>query len=166
MNFKGKHAFVTGAGKRVGRTLAEALIRGGVRVTAHYRNSKKEVLELCDWAKSIGQTAIPVQADLTDIASLKRAVSESVSTLGPLHVLINNASEFHSTPTLNCTEEQWDSLLDSNLKGQFFLAQAAAPHLMKEGGVILNIVDIHAQQPLANFFTIRRLKRRSLDAHP
>jgi len=66
-----------------------------------------------------------------------------------LDILVNNASSFYPTPVGNVTEEQWDDLMGSNLKAPFFLSQAVAPYLKKQQGCIVNIVDIHAQRPMA-----------------
>ena len=69
---------------------------------------------------------------------------------GALDVLVNNASTFYPTPLGSITEDDWHDLIDSNLKAPLFLCQSALPHLKQTRGVIVNIVDIHAQRPLRN----------------
>ena len=72
-------------------------------------------------------------------------------TNGPVDILVNSASDFFSTPALTCTEEEWDSLLDLNLKGQFFLAQACAKTMSDRAGVIVNLIDVYAERSSRNF---------------
>jgi pteridine reductase len=68
-----------------------------------------------------------------------------------LDLLVNNASRFYPTPVGEVSEAQWDDMVSTNLKAPFFLAQAAAPHLKKSGGGIINIADIYGDRPLPNF---------------
>jgi pteridine reductase len=75
-------------------------------------------------------------------------VEATAAAFGRLDALVNNASSFYPTPVGAATEEQWDDLIGTNLKAPFFLAQAAAPHLKKTHGCIVNIADIHAERPI------------------
>ncbi|MGB1311400.1 MAG: SDR family oxidoreductase, partial [Leucothrix sp.] len=72
-----------------------------------------------------------------------------ISLTGRLDILVNNASSFYPTPVGDIAESDWNNLFDSNLKGPLFLSQAAAPHLSNAQGCIVNMVDIHAERPLA-----------------
>jgi pteridine reductase len=84
------------------------------------------------------------------MSTLKPMVETVLAKTRRLDVLVNNASSFYPTPLGSITEEQWDDLVGSNLKAPLFLCQAALPSLMASKGVIINIVDVHAQRPLRN----------------
>ena len=143
---------ITGAAHRIGATTAKLLHENGMNIVLHYRGSREQALsvqkELNDNREN---SVILIQADLHITNGLPALIEESVKAWGRLDVLINNASSFYPTPIEKSTEAQWDDLVGSNLKAPFFLSQAAAPHLKKNNGCIINIVDIHADRPLKNF---------------
>jgi pteridine reductase len=91
-----------------------------------------------------------VQAELGDTARLPSLIEAAIARFGRLDALVNNASAFHPTPIGQASEADWNALFDSNAKGPFFLAQAAAPHLRAAGGAIVNLVDVYGERPLAN----------------
>ena len=146
---EGRWALVTGAGKRIGATIARALHEAGASVAVHYFTSAHDadrvVAELN--AERPG-SALAVGGDIRDIAVIERIVAEVTAHAGRLDVLVNNASTFYPTPLGTVTDDAWHDLIDSNLKAPLFFAQAALPHLKQAHGVIINIVDIHAQRPL------------------
>lgn len=147
----GQWALITGAGKRIGACVARLLHAHGMNIAIHYRGSAADAGALAaELNAARADSAITVQADLRDTVRLKALVAEVVEQAGRLDLLLNNASSFYPTPLADVTEEHWDDLLGTNLKAPLFLAQAAAPHLEKSGGCIVNIVDIHAQRPLSN----------------
>jgi pteridine reductase len=92
-----------------------------------------------------------VQADLLDTAGLPEIVRNTVGRFDRLDALVNNASSFFPTPVGDMTQASWDALIGANLKAPLFLSQAAAPHLRKTGGAIVNITDIHAERPLKSY---------------
>jgi pteridine reductase len=92
-----------------------------------------------------------VQADLHDPASLRKLVESATAFRGRLDLLVNNASSFYPTPLSEATTAHWDDLFGSNLKAPFFLSQAAAPLLRQQQGVIINLIDIHAERPLKGY---------------
>jgi pteridine reductase len=94
------------------------------------------------------RSAAVVTANLLDLAALPGIVAGAVSAFGRLDALINNASSFYPTPLGSVSPEQWADLMGTNLRAPFFLAQAAAPQLRSTKGVIVNMIDIHAQRPL------------------
>lgn len=151
MKLKGKHVLVTGAARRVGREIAETLIGQGANLSAHYHHSREAVEKLLTWGRSQGVRTVAVQADLKQSKEIEAAVAEAVEELGPVDILINSASIFHPTPALTCTDSEWDEMLDSNLKGQFFFAQQAARSMTGREGVIINIADVHASKPIAKY---------------
>ena len=147
-----KVALITGAAHRIGATTAKLLHQNGMNIVLHYRGSREKAQalqkELNDKREN---SVIIIQADLHITNGLSTLIEESVKAWGQLDVLINNASTFYPTLIGKATEDQWDDLIGSNLKAPFFLSQAAAPHLKKSKGCIVNIVDIHAERPLKNF---------------
>ncbi len=92
-----------------------------------------------------------LQADLLDLDALPGLVAEVTTRFGRLDGLVNNASSFFPTPVGTLTAAQWEDLSGSNLRAPLFLSQAAAPALRDAGGAIVNIVDIHAERPLAGY---------------
>ena len=143
---------ITGAAHRIGATTAKLLHQNGMNIVLHYRGSREKAQavqkELNDKREN---SVILIQADLHITNGFPALIEASVKAWGRLDVLINNASSFYPTKMGKATEEQWDDLIGSNLKAPFFLSQAAAPHLKKTNGCIINIVDIHAERPLKTF---------------
>ena len=151
-NNETKVALITGAAHRIGARTAKRLHRSGMNIVLHYRSSRKAAQALQQILNDERENSVVlIQADLHATAGLNTLVEEAVKALGRLDVLINNASSFYPTPIGKVSEDQWDDLMGSNLKAPFFLSQAAAPHLKKQSGCIVNIVDIHAERPLKNY---------------
>ena len=143
---------ITGAAKRVGAEIARTLQGAGARVVLHHRASTAEAEALAAQLNAVREkSALVIRRDLRDVAGLAAMVEEAVSHFGRLDGLINNASSFFPTPVGAIDEAMWDDLMGSNLKGPLFLSQAAAPHLAKKNGCIVNITDIHAERPLKNY---------------
>ena len=146
-----KVALVTGAARRIGAAIVTRLHESGADVAIHYRGSADEAAALADKLNAQRpDSARTFAADLTDLVALRELVESVHDWHGRLDVLVNNASSFYPTPIGEITEDHWDDLLGSNLKAPLFLSQAAAPSLRTSNGVIINIVDIHAQRPLRN----------------
>lgn len=144
-----KVILVTGAARRIGAAIVTCLHENGARVVVHYGSSADDAKQLTAGLNQIREnSAMTIQADLQVIADLPGLINSVVSWGGRLDGLVNNASRFYATPVGSITEEHWDELLGSNLKAPLFLSQAAAPQLRKNGGAIINIVDIHSQRPL------------------
>jgi pteridine reductase len=145
----GKWALVTGAARRVGASIARALHGAGAGVAIHYRGSAAPAEALAaELNAGRAGSAFTVQADLLDCGRLEAMVAEIVGRTGRLDVLVNNASSFYPTPLGSVTAAQWEDLVGTNLRAPLFLSQAAAPHLKAAGGVIVNLIDIHAVRPL------------------
>lgn len=143
-------ALVTGAAKRVGAEIARNLHAAGYDLALHCRRSRSELDELA--AMLEGQrphSVLVLQADLDNVEMLPDLVDAAIERFGRLDALVNNASTFEPTPLPSATPAQWDSLIASNARAPFFLAQAAAPALANARGCIVNLVDIYAERPLA-----------------
>ena len=148
---EGQWALVTGAGVRIGATIARTLHAAGAGVAIHYRASAGPARELADELNALRSgSALTVQADLLDSSALAGRVADVVDRAGRLDILVNNASSFYPTPLGEVTEQQWVDLVGTNFKAPLFLSQAALPQLRANRGCIVNIVDIHSQRPLRN----------------
>lgn len=148
----GKVVLVTGSAKRVGAAIARRLHAGGANLMLHYKSSQTDAQRLkAELEAARAGSAATVQADLLNVAALAELVRSVVARFGRLDVLVNNASSFYPTPLGDISVEAWDDLIGTNLKAPLFLSQAAAPFLKKTGGVIINIVDIHAERPLKSY---------------
>lgn len=146
---EGKVVLITGAAHRIGATTARLLHATGANIVLHYRASRKGALALQEELNAQRENSvILVQADLLQTEKLTALVREAKEAWGRLDVLVNNASTFYPTAIGEVGENEWNDLIGSNLKAPFFLAQAAAPHLKRARGCIVNIVDIHADRPL------------------
>ena len=144
----GRTALVTGAAKRLGAATARALHTEGMNLLIHYHKSEDEAAALAKELNAArADSAAIAQADLANTQGLESLVKAALQWDG-LDVLVNNASSFRPTPIGSIGEDDWDDLMGSNLKAPLFLAQAAAPHLKKNHGCIVNMIDIHAYRPL------------------
>jgi NAD(P)-dependent dehydrogenase (short-subunit alcohol dehydrogenase family) len=147
----GKHILITGAAKRIGRSIAEYLASRGARVLLHYGNSRTEaeaVAARCAWG---GQPAPLFQADLSRVPDILR-MFEEVRGLGlPLDGLVNNAARFTRIQALDVTEEDWDYIHSVNLKAVFFCCQQAAKIMLEQenGGRIVNLSSLGGIRPWA-----------------
>ena len=151
-SLSGKVVLVTGGAKRVGAAIVRRLHRGGANLMLHYRGSEREAKALREELNAArGNSVALVQADLLDIQGLPEIVRNTVNRFDRLDALVNNASAFFPTPVGEMTPANWESLIGANLRAPLFLSQAAAPHLKKTGGAIVNITDIHAERPLKNY---------------
>jgi len=144
-----KVALVTGSARRIGAGIARHLHAHGYRVALHGNQSHEELQSLAfDLESERPGSVLVLQADLRDLGELPDMVEQVVSHFGRLDALVNNASNFYPTPLAQTTPEQWDDLFAVNARAPFFLAQAAAPHLGRQRGAIVNLTDLHATQPL------------------
>ncbi len=146
-----KTVLITGGAKRIGRQLALTLHEAGHNIIVHYRSSAGAANELVSHLNSLREkSANSVQGDLLDIGGIPSLIDQCIEHFGRLDALINNASSFYPTPIELLEEDFWNDLIGSNLKAPAFLAKSAAKHLRDTGGTIINIVDIHARNPMAN----------------
>ena len=150
MSIGDKTALVTGAGARIGAAIATALHQRGCHVLVHYNSNQQGASDL---AASLNanrrDSATVVCADL----SLGHGVEQLIETCRRhtrrLDVLVNNASRFYPTVAGETLPYQWDDLINSNLRGPYFLSQGLLQPLRAAGGSIVNILDVHAQRPMS-----------------
>ena len=149
LHLNNKTYFITGGARRIGAAIAENLHADGANLLIHYRNSSKAAKALAEKLNHMRPESVVLhQADLGDIKKLKSGMLKAIKAFGRVDGLINNASSFYPTPLEKANEEDWDALFNSNLKGAFFLSQAALPYLKESNGAIINITDIFAEQPM------------------
>lgn len=147
-----KVALITGSARRIGAIIARKLHEASYNVVLHYRQSQKEAEQLAAELNALRKnSAITLQADLNDGEKLPELIQKAASAWNRLDLLLNNASSFYSTPVSESTSAQWDDLINSNVKGAYFLSAHAAPFLKKNQGHIINIIDIYGQRPLKNY---------------
>jgi len=157
----GKVVLITGAVKRVGAAIARRLHRDGAQLMLHYRASERDAHALQAELNAARRNSVAlVQADLLDVAGLPEIVKNTLSRFERIDALVNNASSFFPTPVGEIAQASWDNLMGTNLRAPLFLAQAAAPHLRKTGGSIVNITDIHAERPLKSYVVYTVAKAR------
>jgi 2-deoxy-D-gluconate 3-dehydrogenase len=136
----GRVAAVTGANTGLGRAIAEALAGAGADVALIGRSDPAETLAAI---KALGRRAIRIDADLGSKPDYAAVVGEITAKLGGLHILVNNAGIIRRANAIDFTEADWDAVLDVNLKSVFFLSQAAARHMIPNGGgKIINIASM------------------------
>ncbi len=142
-------ALITGAARRIGACIARTLHREGYNVALHYHRSEQDAKVLRDELnQQRPDSAIIFQADLADVPQVQQLALDTVAHYGHVNLLVNNASSFYPTPLESGDESQWDDLMGSNLKGPWFLCQALAETLRASKGTIINLADIHGDQPL------------------
>jgi NAD(P)-dependent dehydrogenase (short-subunit alcohol dehydrogenase family) len=146
---EGKTALVTGAAKRIGRSLALALARAGADVAITYRSSEAEAQATVEAIREYGVRAAAVHCDVSDVSCVERAVESVIRELGRIDLLVNNAGMFETLPLESITPEQWDAMQNTNTRGPFLVARAAHAELKKRGGRIVNIGSLGGLHPWA-----------------
>ena len=145
-----KVALVTGGARRIGAQLCRTLHEAGYDIALHYRNSVEDADALAGALNgSRDGSATCFKAVLGDRSAAEGLASEVIDHFGRLDLLVNSASSFYPTPIGSVSEEDWDTIVGSNLKGPFFLSQALADALRQTRGSIVNLIDIHGERPLA-----------------
>jgi len=137
----GKKALVTGGSRGIGRGIVLALATQGADVAVNYHSHKEEAEEVAAEVKKMGREALVIQADVSQSSQVKDMFEEVKKRWGKLDILVNNAGILKFAPFEQITEDDWDKVLDVNLKGQFLCAQEAIK-LMGKGSRIINIASI------------------------
>ena len=142
-------ALITGAARRIGACIAETLHQRGCDVFLHYHSSSDAVDELAGRLNTLRPASATIlQADLGNMEDINRLAGLVRANTGQLDLLVNNASRFYPTTVGSTSMAQWDGLMDSNLRGPYFLTQALMPELSVAGGSVVNLLDIHAVKPM------------------
>ena len=141
MRLEGKRALVTGGSRSIGRGIALGLAREGADVAVGCRGSRGDAESAVCEIEALGRRAVAVQGSTDTQADVDRIVAEAHGFLGGLDILVNNAGVLKRTPLLEITEEEWDAILDVNLKGYFLVGQAVARRMIEDGrpGAIVNV---------------------------
>ncbi|MBU2953555.1 pteridine reductase [Marinobacter sp. F3R08] len=144
-------ALITGAAHRLGARTARALHQKGWNLLVHYRSREQQANALIEQMnRQRPDSACAIQADLSQLSEITRLASEATAHWDRLDALVNNASVFYPTPTGGATEDDWSTILDTNLRAPFFLLQACLPSLRKHRGSVVNLIDIYSEKPVAD----------------
>lgn len=149
LDLTGKVAIVTGAAMGIGRGVALLLAHAGANV-AIADIDLEGARETASDIEALGVKALAIEADVSSAADVRRMVEATVDRLGGVNILVNNAGIIPVKPALELEEEEWDQVLDINLKGTFLCTQAAAREMVKQGrgGKIVNMASIDGVYPL------------------
>jgi pteridine reductase len=144
---------VTGAAHRVGKAIALALAAHGLDIIVHYHRSADEARQTTEEIASLGVETLAVQADLAEAQGASALFQPALERFGRLDLLVNSAGIMERGDVLNLTTAEWDRTLNTNLRGPFLCAQAAARQMaaQPEGGVIVNIADLSGLEPWAKY---------------
>jgi len=150
MLLKNKVAVVTGGNSGIGKAIVLELARQGANITIDYISHPEATDELEKQVASLGDRAIGVDADVSQIAELERLIAASVNAFGRLDIMVNNAGVETRTSVLDTSEEQYEKVLRINLKSAFFGTQLAAKQMIKQGGGgrIINVTSVHEDWPM------------------
>ena len=150
MELRGRRALVTGAGVRVGRVIAHALMREGVHCAIHYHGSEHGARQTAIEGETMGSRVALLQADLGDADEARGLAAKAAESLGGLDILVNSAAIMERRRVDETSPADWDRTMNLNLRGAFFVAQGAAAE-MQEGGAIVNIADLAAFERWATY---------------
>jgi 3-oxoacyl-[acyl-carrier protein] reductase len=143
MDFEGQVAIVTGSSRGIGRAIAQKLAAGGARVVVNYRQDAEAAEAVVQAIQAGGGQALAVQADVSHPDQAQALVDAALGAFGRVDILVNNAGTTRDTLLLRMSEEDWDLVLDTNLKGTFNCIKAVARPMMRQRrGRIVNITSI------------------------
>ena len=146
MRFEGKVAVVTGASRGIGRAIAQKLGAEGAKVVVNYASSPEAAEEVAQAVQVAGGQASTFQADVGQMEQAKALIGHALEHFGDLHILVNNAGIIRDGLILTMKEEDWDSVLQTNLKSTFNCSKAAVRHMLrKRYGRIINVTSVAGQ---------------------
>jgi 3-oxoacyl-[acyl-carrier protein] reductase len=143
MDFTDKVAIVTGSSRGIGRAIAERFAACGARVVVNYRGNEAAATEVVSNIRAKGGEAIAVQADVSDFQQVQALVDAAKKAFGRIDILVNNAGTTRDTLLVRMSEQDWDVVLDTNLKGAFHCIKAVSRQMMRQKyGRIVNITSV------------------------
>ena len=143
MDFTDKVAVVTGGSRGIGRAIALRLAQGGAKVVVNYRSNEEAADEVVAQIKAAGGEAVPVQADVSQVADAQALVNAAKEAFGRIDILVNNAGTTRDTLLLRMSEDDWDIVIDTNLKGTFNCIKAVSRLMMRQRyGRIVNVASV------------------------
>ncbi|OUM86759.1 MAG: hypothetical protein BAA01_03980 [Bacillus thermozeamaize] len=143
IDLRGRVALVTGGSRGLGYAIATGLARAGADVMITSRHKDAADKAAADIAAATGRRVQGLAADVRSVVNAQRMVADTVAAFGGLHILVNNAGVAITRYALDLTEDDWDTVVDTHLKGAFFASQAACRHMKDaDGGVIVNISSV------------------------
>ncbi|MCS6776883.1 MAG: 3-oxoacyl-[acyl-carrier-protein] reductase [Chloroherpetonaceae bacterium] len=143
MKLQGRAAIVTGGGRGIGRAIALALAREGAKVAVNYHRNADAAEQVVACITDTGQEAFAVQADVSDAAQVEAMVQAARERFGTIDILVNNAGVTRDVLLMRMKEEDWDVVLNTNLKSAFLCARAVTPLMIRQrGGVIVNVGSV------------------------
>jgi 3-oxoacyl-[acyl-carrier protein] reductase len=143
MNLEGKAALVTGASRGIGREIALELSRQGANVAVNFSGSEAKANEVVDEIKALGREAFAVKCDVSNSGEVAEMVKGTIDRFGKLDILVNNAGITRDNLLMRMKEEEWDDVININLKGVFLCTKAVTRQMMKQRvGRIINIASI------------------------
>lgn len=151
MELEGRVALVTGAGRRLGRAMASVLASRGMAIAIHHHASSDGAQQLQKEIVATSGRAACFEADLTDAHAARALPERVVREFGRLDVLVNSAAVMHRLSLEETTPEQWDAIVNLNLRAVFFCTQGAAPALRASGGKVINLADLAGLEPWSGF---------------
>lgn len=151
LDFTQKIVLVTGGSIGIGAGIAKRFAQAGADVVITYRSHPKEAELIAEIIKSMGRKAMPIQTDVANPEQIKSLFEQILSQWGPVDVLINNAGIYPHSDLLHMRLEEWDEMIDINLRSIFLCTQAAAQQMVAagKGGAIVNIGSIEGINPAA-----------------
>jgi len=150
---EGQTAAVTGGDQGIGRAIVERLAKDAADIAFCYRSNRAGADETVAAVTALGRKAAAIQADVGKVADGRRFISDAIAALGKIDILVNNAGLERRADFWDATEEDYDAVLNVNLKGLFFITQAFVKHRMqaKAGGKVINISSVHEELPFPHF---------------
>ncbi|GAB2702058.1 3-oxoacyl-[acyl-carrier-protein] reductase [Paenibacillus thermoaerophilus] len=143
MTLQGKTALVTGASRGIGRAVALALAEAGADVAINYAGNEAAANETADRVRALGRRAIVIRADVSDSSQVEEMFKRTLDEFGKLDILVNNAGITRDNLVMRMKEEEFDAVIDTNLKGVFLCVKAAIRPMMKQRyGRIVNIASV------------------------